>query len=160
MVIDQLEDHAFASSFQHIFGGVQLPAGIGHRIAEGPVGGTRTLLRGWGNQASFGEDPGQCRDRYRGHAQLLHVIVHADRSVIPARGLQRLAHCDRLVLDGFVCCGRRFFRPSGAGFQGCCLAFGLGSFADLVESLAANFVFRAEGGDRASGSVLWPSGDG
>ena len=160
MVIQQLEDHAFATAFQHVFSGIQLPASVGHRIAEGSVGRAGTLLRGRGYHTTLAEDPGQGRNRGGLHAKLAHLVVHADRPVIPASVFHGLAHGYGLVFESFASGVGRGFRAAGAGFECGYLPFGVGSFEDLVERFAADVVLSAERGDSSPGRIFWPSGDG
>ena len=94
------------------------------------------------------------------HTELAHLVVHADRSVVPACVFHGLAHGDGLVFEGFAGGVGRGFRAAGAGFECGYLSFGAGSFEDLVERFAADVVLGAERGDSSSGCVLWPSGDG
>lgn len=160
MVVNELEDHALASAFQHILGGVQLPAGVGHWVSEGPEVGARAFVRGRDDQAAFAEDPCQGGHRRGVHAEFDHLVVDADRAVVPAGFFQGFTHGHGLVFDSFAGGAGRGFRASGAGLQCCGLPCGTGSFQDLVERFAADFVLGAERGDSPSGCVVWPSGDG
>ncbi len=100
VIVDELEDHALATARQNVLGGVELPAGVRSWVDEPAPGRPRLLLRFQAGDARSAEDPGQCcHRRHRRHAQSEHLVVDADRAVVKARGLQRGADPECLLLD-------------------------------------------------------------
>jgi hypothetical protein len=99
VIVDELEDHAFATGSQNIFGRIQLPARVRRRINEPPERRPRFLPRLDPGNPGLAEDPPQCRGRGdRGHAQRPYLLVDADRAVIQTRLLQGRPNPDRLTL--------------------------------------------------------------
>jgi hypothetical protein len=89
-VIDELENHAFPATGQHILGPVELPARVRHRRNEPMERGPGVLSRFDSRNAGITEDPRQRGRRSdRGHAQRLHLLVNTDRAVIEPRLLER-----------------------------------------------------------------------
>jgi hypothetical protein len=96
VAVDELEDHAFASAGQDVFGCVQLPARVRRRINKPTILGSRFLLRLEPSNARVAEDPRQGRDRRDWfHPQGAHLLVDTDRPVIQTRLPQRRANPDR-----------------------------------------------------------------
>lgn len=58
-VVDELEDHTFTATGEHILGGVELPAGIRRGIDETPPRRSGLLLRLKPGDAGLEEDPGE-----------------------------------------------------------------------------------------------------
>jgi hypothetical protein len=83
-----------------IVGRVQLPARVRGGIDESSVGGPRLLPRLGPGDVRVAEDSRQRRCRgNRGHSQVAHLLVDADRPVIQPGLLQCGADPDRLLLD-------------------------------------------------------------
>ena len=119
VVVDELEDHALASTGEDVLGGVQLPARVRRRIHEPAIRRPRLLPRLRPRDPGVAEDPRQRRQRRRGHPEGPHLLVHADRPVIQPRRLQRGPHPDRLLLHvvgepGRTALGRRVRGSSAA----------------------------------------------
>lgn len=95
VVVDELEDHALATTRQDVLGGVELPARVRGRVDEPAPRGAGFLLRFSPGDARGAEDPGQRCDRWhRGHVQGGHLVVDADRAVVQAGGLQGCAYAE------------------------------------------------------------------
>lgn len=161
MVVFQLEDHARAPAGQDVLGSVELPAGVGCRVDEPPVGRSGLLVRFQAGHAFLPEDPSQRGDRRDlAHTQIAHLVVDADRSVVQPRGLQRLTHAHGQFLDVLGHLGRRAAGPPRAGLQRSCLALGLGARQDQVEGLAGDAVLGAKRSHRAPWGIRRPLRDG
>ena len=100
VVVDELEDHACPAAGEDVVGRVQLPARVRGGIDESSVGGPRLLPRLGPGDVRVAEDSRQRRCRgNRGHSQVAHLLVDADRPVIQPGLLQCGADPDRLLLD-------------------------------------------------------------
>jgi hypothetical protein len=100
VVVDELEDHACPAAGEDLVGRVQLPARVRGGIDESSVGGPRLLPRPGPGDVRAAEDSRQRRCRgNRGHSQVAHLLVDADRPVIQPGLLQCGADPDRLLLD-------------------------------------------------------------
>ena len=161
VVVDELKDHALASAGQHVLGGVELPAGVRRRIDKPAPRRAWFLLRLEPGHAGLTEDPRQRGDRgNRGHAQNLHLVVHADRPVVQARGLQRRADAEGLLLDLVGGPGRAGLRTPAARLKGRSGAVGACPGADRIERLAGDLMLLAERGHRSAWGVIRPLRDG
>ena len=71
---------------------------------------------------------------------IVHLLVHADRSVIEPRGLQGLAHPDGLFLDLITELRRTRRGSSGPGFEHRRLTVVLGTVTQHVERFPGDVV--------------------
>jgi len=100
VVVDELEDHALASTGQYVVGRVELPARVRCRVDEPTPRRTGLLPRLDPSDTGLAEDPRQrCHGRHLRQAHRVHLVVHADRAVVQPGSLQGGAHLQRLVLD-------------------------------------------------------------
>ena len=161
VVVDELEDHAFAAPGQHIFGAVELPARVWRRINEPPERGPRFLPRLDPGNTGIAEDPRQCRRRRnRGHPQRPHFVVHTDRPVVQARLLQRCPNPDRLSLHLIRGPVRARPRPTRSRLQRRRLTLLEGPAFDRVERLPGDALLGAEGRHRSPRSIGRPLRNG
>ena len=96
MVVDELEDHAFAAYGQNVFGAVELPARLRRRIDEPPISGPRFLPRLQTDNPCVTENP-RHRRRHWDHPLGPRLLVNTNRSVIEPRLLERRANADGLA---------------------------------------------------------------
>lgn len=160
VVVDELKDHALAPAAEHVLGRIELPARVGGRVDEPPPRRTGLFLRLEASHAGLAEDACQRRGgRDLLEAHRVHLLVHADRSVVQAGGLQSAAHCHGLFLDLIVELRRARLRSSGPRFEHRGRSVSHRAFAQLVERLSRNTVLSAEGRDRPAGRVIRPLRD-
>ena len=103
VVVDELEDHAFAAPGQHIFDAIELPTRVRCRINEPAERGPRFLPRLDPGHSRIAENPRQCCRRWdRNHPHGPHFVMHTDRPVIETRLLKRRPDPDRLSLHSIT----------------------------------------------------------
>jgi len=82
VVVDELEDHALATTGENVLGRVQLPARVRRGIHEPPERRARSLLRLRPGNSRIAEHVSERRRRRSRYPHRGHLRVHADRPVI------------------------------------------------------------------------------
>ncbi len=137
VVVLELEDHAFSSAGQHVFGRVELPARVRRRIDEPPPRRAGLLARFAARDAGLTEDPRQRRDRrHRIEPHRPHPVVDADRPVVQPGCLQHRPDPHRLGLDLVGQLRRTRHRPTRLRFEHRGRPLNLRTLTQRIERLA------------------------